>query len=51
VEQEPEVIEIPILSPKMSMLCSTRTYQWMEQEIIEEESPEENIFKRSLEVI
>jgi len=52
VDSEPIVIEIPILSPKRSMICSSMSYQWMEQEIIEQPPHiEDNMFKRSLEVI
>lgn len=51
VEPESEIIEIPVLSPKMSMLCSNRTFNLMEQEIIDDSVIEQNLFKKSLEVI
>lgn len=37
------------MSPKRSMICSQKSYKWMEQEIMDEIEPSQ--FRKSLEVI
>jgi hypothetical protein len=46
-----EVVELPVLSPKSSMIVAVRSYSWMEQEIMDEEPIEKSVFQKTLEVI
>jgi hypothetical protein len=46
------IVELPAINPKRSMICSTKSYSWMEQEIIEDfPKIEVSRFKETLEVI